>query len=200
MPRAICSVHGCDRPALTRGWCSGHYARVCRHGEPGGLLGKSKARHGRLDTPEYRTWIEMRRRCRGRAGKMEYVERGITVCDRWLHSFEAFFEDMGPRPEGTTLDRFPDAKGNYEPGNCRWAAPVEQSRNRSSNRMVECDGDQVSLAEYCDRKGLDYILIRDRFCGLGWTLERAVSEPTRVTSRTKEGRGLAPVQPEERAA
>ncbi|TDR34692.1 hypothetical protein DES43_113123 [Aquamicrobium defluvii] len=199
MVRAICSVEGCDRPALTRGFCTGHYARLRRHGEPGGPLGNSKARHGRLDTPEYRSWVEMRRRCRGRLGKMQYVEKGIKVCDRWLHSFEAFFEDMGPRPEGTTLDRWPNGRGNYEPGNCRWAAPVEQSRNRSSNRMVDCDGEKVPLAEYCSRKGLDYILIRDRVCGLGWTLQRAVSEPVRLTSQTKQRRGFAPVHTEERA-
>jgi hypothetical protein len=80
---------------------------------------------------EYNSYQAMLRRCT----KSNYSRfkswggKGITVCDRWRHSFENFLADMGPRPIGKTLDRFPDPYGNYEPSNCRWATPKEQASN-----------------------------------------------------------------------
>jgi hypothetical protein len=55
--------------------------------------------------------------------------RGVSVCVRW-QKFENFLTDMGERPAGKSIDRYPNKDGNYEPGNCRWATPKEQAANR----------------------------------------------------------------------
>lgn len=89
---------------------------------------------GRATTPEYRSWKAMLERCRNKNAPNYhlYGGRGITVCDRWqgVDGFTNFLSDMGNRPDDTTLDRYPDKDGNYEPSNCRWATPAEQSNNR----------------------------------------------------------------------
>jgi hypothetical protein len=62
-----------------------------------------------------------------------HVENEVAVCDRWRdkeNGFSNFLADMGPRPEGMTLDR-ENPLGNYEPGNCRWATAKEQFENRA---------------------------------------------------------------------
>lgn len=93
------------------------------------------ARHGhtrrRGATPEYLSWKSMMQRCFNpkATGYDRYGACGISVCDRW-RLFDNFLADMGPRPEGRSLDRYPDKYGNYEPGNVRWATMTEQRSNR----------------------------------------------------------------------
>ena len=99
-------------------------------------MGRANRRHGNsvgyCVTPTYHTWRSMIQRCTNprRRNYRWYGARGIRVCDRWRESFAAFLSDMGERPQGKTIDRFPDKNGDYEVGNCRWATQKEQCANR----------------------------------------------------------------------
>lgn len=85
---------------------------------------------------EYNSWAAMIYRCE----KPEYQPfnkyggKGVKVCAEWRKSFAAFVRDMGPRPDGMTLDRI-KSNGDYEPSNCRWLDASENSR-RAAVRSV----------------------------------------------------------------
>jgi hypothetical protein len=87
--------------------------------------------HGMRGTPEYSSWQSMKGRCLDPNNKdfPRWGGRGVTVFQDWIESFEAFYDHVGPRPKGTSLDRIDNRRG-YEPGNVRWATPTQQQRNR----------------------------------------------------------------------
>jgi hypothetical protein len=95
------------------------------------LTARRNRTHGRTGTREHRIWKAMIRRCYNKNVREYrfYGARGIAVCDRWRSSFENFYADVGRCPEGKSLDRI-NNDGNYEAGNCRWATPQQQARNR----------------------------------------------------------------------
>jgi hypothetical protein len=79
----------------------------------------------------YGVWNAIKTRCYCKTNKdyPNYGGRGITICARWFYSFKNFVEDMGPRPEGYSLDRI-DNDGIYSPDNCRWASNHQQAVNK----------------------------------------------------------------------
>ena len=101
-------------------------------------------KHGMYGTSTYKSWSEMICRCKfpnHSKGKYENVE----VCDRWIN-FKNFFEDMGERPDNTSLDRI-NPKGNYEPNNCRWADKFIQANNKTNNIKYKIDDENLTLPQ-----------------------------------------------------
>lgn len=113
---------------------------------------------------EYYIWQNMRSRCRNPRNQVYayYGGRGITICDRWFDSFEAFMADMGPRPSRKHSVERNDNDGPYSPENCRWATKKEQARNTRKTRIIWVRGEPRVLAEIAETTGICEAAIRNR--------------------------------------
>lgn len=140
--------------------------------------GRKGRTHGKTRTPTYSVWRGMLARCytEDHIGYRWYGARGIRVCNRWA-SFECFLEDMGEQPDGMQIDRI-DNDGNYEPGNCRWATPTQNMRNRSDTVRHEFMGQNLTAPEWAEVSGIYYPTLKSRLYH-GWSIERALTTPIR---------------------
>lgn len=142
---------------------------------------------GMTNTPTWKSWKSMHDRCLLASHKDYDRYRHITICDRWLNNFEAFFADMGERPDGTTLERI-DNEGHYSPDNCRWATHKEQARNRRNGAFVTHNGQSKTLAEWSEILGV-------RPSTLWRRLKRGMpAEKALTASSFKKGQALLPME------
>lgn len=145
-----------------------------------GCLRKERARatltshghtRGKKVSPTYNTWRAMISRCQNPNDKSYayYGGRGVVVCSRW-QSFEAFFEDMGERPDMHEIDR-QDNAGAYEPGNCHWVTKSQNGRNRRTNREIDTPTGRILLCEASELSGIKVATLLQR-ADRGWPAER----------------------------
>ena len=133
-------------------------------------MGNSK--HGMYGTPTYKSWAEMKQRC-GNKKRSGGCYESVSYCDRWK-SFELFYEDMGERPDGTTLDRI-DTHGNYEPSNCRWADYFIQENNRTNNVFYDIDGEKLTLTQIARKYGISRSNLANKIYIYKWDMTQAIA-------------------------
>lgn len=139
-------------------------------------------KHKMSHTRPHRIWMNMRQRCsnKNRHDFKYYGGKGIRVCKEW-QTFKGFWGDMKDGYEDNlTIDRV-DTNGNYEPGNCRWSTQREQMNNFSKNRIVEFNNQKKTMSEWAASLGMKYYNMRDRIDRYGWSIERALTTPKKVT-------------------
>jgi hypothetical protein len=154
---------------------SNGHSTNCGCSRPRGL-NSSRYKHGLSKKhPLYQTWEGMKSRCRNMSS---YGGKGISVCERWDTSFEAFLSDMGDKPSSDhSIDRIDNSKG-YSPDNCRWATNADQSRNKSTNRIIEFRGVTKPLVDWAHEIGINYGTLKTRL-NKGMPVSDAFSKPVR---------------------
>ena len=143
-------------------------------------------KHGLEHTRLYGIWSDMRLRCydEKNIAYHRYGGRGITICDEWKNDVKAFYDwatENGYK-DSLTIDRI-DNDGNYCPENCRWATVKEQASNRRSNIFVTHNGKTQTMKEWANEVGIPYKVVWARVQKLGWSAERALTDPVKKGKR-----------------
>ena len=146
-------------------------------------LGYANRTHGHASrkrgvSREWNSWASMKKRCLdpNHEAFSRYAGRGITVCERWLNSFENFLADMGPRPIGKTLERIDNERG-YHPDNCEWATPSKQMSNTRVSIVLTIRDVTMSLPLWCAEPGAVAWNIARQRLRHGWSPEEAIFTP-----------------------
>lgn len=110
------------------------------------------------------------------------------MCERWIRSFESFWDDMGQCPTGLSLDR-KNVNGHYSCGkcnecitkgwplNCRWATQSEQANNTRRCRLITFNGKTQNVSQWARELGMDSGSLHNRIVYSKWSIERALTTP-----------------------
>lgn len=139
--------------------------------------------HGMRGAPIYAVWNMMMQRCYLPSYRLfkDYGGRGISVDPKW-HKFEGFYADMGDPPfKGASLERI-DNEGNYSKENVTWADSVAQNRNKRNNSRYTFQGKSLLLQDWAKEVGINYRTLVSRIYLYGWSVDKALTTPTRTGS------------------
>lgn len=145
----------------------------------------SHPKHGGKKERLYNVWSGIKNRCLNPNDKnyFRYGERGITICDEWKDDYTKFrewayqngYDDTLPKYQ-CTIDRIDNTQG-YSPDNCRFVDAKVQCNNRSSNHLIEYNGETHTISEWARITGIGKCCIRRRIVKQGWSVEDALTIP-----------------------
>lgn len=185
----ICKIEGCGREVKARGFCSKHYNRFLKFGDPNISSLKPKQKP-LISIWEYNLYRRILNRCFNKKTPDydKYGGRGITFHKEWVGNFESFYnyikKELGERPtEKHSLDRI-NNDGNYEPGNIRWADKETQARNR---RVRKGSKSGMSGVTWCkrDSRWVVRITINKKEISLGQYKELSEAKKVRLEAEKK---------------
>ncbi len=149
----------------------------CLHTE---MLANRNRTHNLSKSKLYKIWYAMKNRCYYSKDKCynRYGGRGITVCDEWLHDFQAFYDwaMANGYADSLTIDRI-DVNGNYEPSNCRWITNKEQQYNKCNNHLITYNGKTQTVKQWSIELEIEYGTLLSRLNRGHWTVEKAFTTP-----------------------
>lgn len=156
----------------------------CRHIE---YSRKANTVHGDSHKRLHNIWSGIRQRCYCETDYhyQWYGARGIKMDERWADDYCAFKEwalNSG-YSEGLSIDRI-NNNGGYTPDNCRWVSQKVQSNNTSRNHFITAFGETLTIAQWAEKSSFSYSTVNRRI-RLGWSPERAVTEPLRGRKEVK---------------
>lgn len=147
----------------------------CFHREQ---VSKRTTTHGMTGTQEYIAWYNIKARCynKNHVSYANYGGRGIVICDRWLESFQNFFDDMGLKPsKAYTIERL-DNSEPYSPENCKWATYTEQANNKRNNHLVTIGNETKTTGQWAKVFNISPVTICSRV-NRKWTLFDSITTP-----------------------
>lgn len=176
----------CGKETITRArslWTGNTRSCGCLQKEKASKVWKTThTTHGESGTRLNKIHRALKQRCNNQKNPAykDYGGRGITVCEEWAQSFEAFRDwalANGYRDD-LTIDRI-DNDGPYSQENCRWISMKQQCNNRRSNRIITYNGESHTVTEWAELTGINYHTLMGRLYGRGWNAEKALTTKAR---------------------